>query len=110
LGVIFNPRRKTGDLDLEAIEMAVRSAVHQAGAAALTQLLQFEAPAPHQRSLPCSCGGQADYQELRSKALLTVVGKVEAARPYYLCPHCHHGQFPIDLELDDRDRAQARQP
>jgi hypothetical protein len=100
LGVIFNPRRKTGDLDLEAIEMAVRSAVHQAGAAALTQLLQFEAPAPDQRSLPCSCGGQAHYQELRSKAVLTVVGKVEAARPYYLCPHCHHGQFPIDLELD----------
>ena len=37
-------RRKTGRLDLEAIEMAVRSAMHQAGAAALTELLQFPAP------------------------------------------------------------------
>jgi hypothetical protein len=100
LHVIFNPRRKTGDLDLEAIEMAVRSAVHQAGAAALTQLLQFEAPATDQRSLPCSCGGQAHYQELRSKPVLTVVGQVEVSRPYFLCPDCHHGQFPIDVELD----------
>ena len=38
LRVIFNDRRRTGRLDLEAIEMAVRSAMHQAGAAALTEL------------------------------------------------------------------------
>jgi len=80
--------------------MAVRCAVHQAGVAALTQLLQFEAPATEQRSLACACGGQAHYQELRSKPVLTVVGKVEVSRPYFLCPNCHHGQFPIDVELD----------
>jgi hypothetical protein len=28
------------------------------------------------------------------------VGKVEVLRPYYLCPHCHAGQFPADVELD----------
>ena len=28
------------------------------------------------------------------------MGKVEASRPYYLCPHCHSGQFPADIELD----------
>ena len=21
-------------------------------------------------------------------------------RPWYLCPHCHQGQFPADAELD----------
>jgi hypothetical protein len=25
---------------------------------------------------------------------------VEVSRPYYLCPHCHEGQFPADQELD----------
>ena len=40
LSVLFSARRKTGQVDLEAIEMAVRSAMHQAGAAALTKLLQ----------------------------------------------------------------------
>jgi hypothetical protein len=28
------------------------------------------------------------------------VGKVEVSRPCYLCPHCHAGQFPADVELD----------
>ncbi|MGA2724557.1 MAG: hypothetical protein ABSG79_19385 [Bryobacteraceae bacterium] len=43
--VIFSGRRKAGRLDLEAVEMAVRSAMHRAGAAALTELLRFPAPA-----------------------------------------------------------------
>jgi hypothetical protein len=98
--VIFHDQRKTGRLDLEAIEVAMRSAVHQAGAAALTQLLQFEAPATDQRSLPCSCGGQARYLELRAKHLLSVVGEVELSRPYYLCDSCGKGQFPVDQALD----------
>ena len=100
LSVVFQSRRKTGLVDLEAIEMAVRSAMHRAGAAALTELLQFPAPAADQRMIACSCGQRAQYRELRSKTLLTAVGKVELSRPYYLCPHCHSGQFPVDSELD----------
>lgn len=96
--MIFTGRRKTGHLDLEAIEMAVRAAMHQAGAAALTELLQL--PVPDQRTIPCACGQQARYRELRSKTMLTAVGAVEVSRPYYLCPHCHAGQFPADQELD----------
>ena len=80
--------------------MAVRSAMHQAGADALTELLQFAVPAADQRAIPCSCGHPAPYRELRSKPVLTAVGKVEISRPYYLCPHCHTGQFPNDVELD----------
>jgi len=100
LRIIFNSRRRTGRLDLEAIEMAARSALHQAGAAALTELLRFAAPPADQRSLPCSCGHRAHYQEPRSKQVLTAVGEVKVSRPYYLCPHCHRGQFPADIELD----------
>jgi hypothetical protein len=100
LRVIFGARRKTGHLDLEAIEMLVRSVMHQAGAAALTRLLEFEAPEKSQRTVACACGHLAHYRELRSKPVLTVVGRVEVLRPYYLCPHCHTGQFPADVELD----------
>jgi hypothetical protein len=100
LRVIFHGRRKAGCLDLEAIEMAVRSAMHQAGAAALSELLQLPAPGADQRTIPCSCGHPAHYRELRSKPVLTAVGKVEVSRPYYLCSHCHTGQFPADIELD----------
>ncbi|HET8824308.1 MAG TPA: ISKra4 family transposase [Terriglobales bacterium] len=78
--------------------MLVRSAMHQAGASMLTELLQF--PTPDQCAIPCLCGRQALYRELRSRTVLTAVGTVEVSRPYYLCPHCHEGQFPADQELD----------
>lgn len=98
--VVFNGRRKTGRLDLEAIEMAVRSAMHHAGAAALTELLRWPAPTAGQRSIACPCGHQAHYRELRSRPILTAVGRVKVTRPYYLCSHCRAGQFPADVELD----------
>jgi hypothetical protein len=65
--------------------MVVRSATHKAGATALTKLLECPTPATDQRTVPCSCGYPAHYRELRSKPVLTVVGKVEVPRPYYLC-------------------------
>jgi hypothetical protein len=80
--------------------MVVRSTMHRVGAVVLTELLQFPVPPRDQRTVACACGQQAHYQELRSKPVLTAVGQVEVARPYYLCPHCHTGQFPADVELD----------
>ncbi len=80
--------------------MAIRSAMHRAGAAALSKLLQFDPPGPEQRQLPCPCGYSARYLELRSKSVLTAVGEAECLRPYYLCDHCHCGQVPVDVELD----------
>ena len=100
LGRVFAQRRQNGRTDLEAVETTLRSALHRAGAAALTELLQFPAPAPDQRTLPCSCGQRAHYRELRSKPVLTAVGAVEVSRTYYRCAHCQQGQFPVDVELD----------
>ena len=98
LGVIFAERHKTGRLDLEAVEMAVRAGMHRAGAACLTELLQQEPPV--ERDLSCPCGGIAQYREMRSKSLLTAVGPAQMLRPYYLCADCHQGQFPTDRCLD----------
>jgi Uncharacterised protein family (UPF0236) len=100
LRVVFEDRHKTGRLDLEATEMAMRSALHRAGAAALSQLLEFPAPAKEERTVVCSCGQHAHYREQRSKAVLTALGQVDVLRPYYLCAHCGVGQFPVDVELD----------
>lgn len=80
--------------------MAFRAALHHAGAAALSQLLRFSKPVEQQHGLACSCGRQARYRELRSRRVLTALGAVEITRPWYLCPHCHQGQFPADQELD----------
>lgn len=80
--------------------MALRAAMHRAGAAALTRLLQFPQPAANRRSVPCACGHQARYREQRARHILTVLGQVELSRAWYLCPHCHSGQFPVDRQLD----------
>jgi hypothetical protein len=100
LARVFAERRRSGRTDLEAVEMAFRSGMHHAGAAALTELLQFAPPSADRRSLPCRCGHRAHYLELRSRPILSAVGEVHVSRPYYLCTHCHHGQFPADVELD----------
>lgn len=100
LHLVFQERRKNSGLDLEAMEMAMRSALHQVGAVALGQLLQCDPPSPDQRKQACPCGQTAPYRELRPRRILTALGEVELLRPYYLCPHCHHGQFPFDVQLD----------
>jgi len=82
----------------------MRSAMHQAGAVALGELLQCDVPGPDQLDVACSCGRSARYRELRCRRILTAVGEVELVRPYYLCPHCHQGQFPFDAELDVEDK------
>lgn len=100
---IFAQRDISGQIDLEAVENALRAALHQAGASALSELLQFEAPNLNHRHLPCPCGHQARYLELRSKPVLTMLGPARITRPYYLCPQCHQGQCPADVELDVKD-------
>jgi hypothetical protein len=78
--------------------------MHRAGSAALTEMLQFAAPTTKEaRTIACPCGQHAHYRELRSRPVLTVVGQAQVSRPYYLCPDCHQGQFPADVELDIKD-------
>jgi hypothetical protein len=90
-------------MDLQAVELALRASLHQAGAVALSGLLRFDPPSANERQLPCACGHGASYVGLRAKSLLTAVGEAQCLRPYYLCEHCHHGQFPVDAELDIED-------
>ncbi len=51
LRVIFTARHKTGVIDLEAVEMALRAALQQAGAAGLSQLLRTGVPGGIARTL-----------------------------------------------------------
>jgi hypothetical protein len=53
---IFTGVRKTGHIDLESVEMLVHSAMHQAGASALAELLRFSAA--DQRAIQYPCGQQ----------------------------------------------------
>lgn len=78
--------------------MAVRGAMHRAGAAALGRLLSL--PAERTEPVACSCGETARYHDTRPKQLLTVLGPIAIERAYYRCPHCEQAQVPRDRELD----------
>jgi hypothetical protein len=95
---IFAERRKAGELDIEAVELAFRTALHSAGAAGLTELLRQ--PGPVQTSVPCPCGRQARYKDMRLKPILTVLGPAKMLRAYYWCSQCRQGQFPADIARD----------
>ena len=102
--VAFGARRKTGRLDLEALELAVRSAMHQAGAAVLTKLLQFPTPTADQHNIACACGHQARYRELRSKPVLTAVGKSEVRAPTTCAPIAIRANSPLMSNWISRTR------
>ena len=98
LQVVFAGNRKTGGVDLEAIETLVRNSMHRAGAAVLAQVLSVQAPPA--RKVACTCGHQAHYHKTRRKQLLTMLGTASLQRPDYVCAHCHPGQSPRDQERD----------
>lgn len=78
--------------------MAMRSAMHRAGAAALSRLLSLDGGHPAQ--VDCACGQTARYHDRRPKHLLTVLGPLQIERAYYHCAHCRQGHSPRDRELD----------
>src|SRR5262249_19047428 len=84
LGLVLRAGDRSGSLDLEAVEMAVRSSMHQAGAAVLDQLLEFDPPSAEQRQLPCTCGDTARYVGIRSKPVLDGGGKGRVSTPLLL--------------------------
>jgi len=98
LQVVFAEWHKTGQIDLEAVEMLLRTSLHRAGAATLQRLLCM--PVAHECAVPCPCGRKAHYHETRRKQVLTMLGPVIFDRAYFVCPDCHAGQSPRDRELD----------
>src|SRR5207249_4894150 len=93
-------RERLGHLDLEASEMAIRTAMHQMGGVLLEKLLNSDGGGYRGAHLDCSQGHAAEFVGYRDKEILTVVSSVEARRAYYHCQECQSGFAPKDKELD----------
>jgi len=97
--VLFQDRRNTGRMDLEATEMAMRATLHG-------RVPRVEPTA----AIPSSARGRAHaglplrptspLPRTAQQAVLTAVGLVEVLRPYYYAYTAGVGQFPADVELD----------
>jgi len=89
--VARHPESKMGDL-----EQGLRRLLKQAGEQALSEGLSAMDQQYPDPQIACACGNTAGYQFRRRAKTLTVFGWVEYRRAYYLCTHCHQGQYPLD--------------
>ncbi len=88
-------------VDLEATEMAIRTAMLQVGGVFLQQLLDADTNRGYRGPrIPCGHGHEAQFVNYRSKRLTTVLSPVDLSRAYYHCAPCAHGLIPRDQELD----------
>jgi len=95
-------RDKLGHLDLESLEIHIRSSMHHMGAMMLEKLLNSDSGDYRGRTLPCDKGHVFEFKEYRDKALLTVLGLVTVKRAYYYDHGCKRGWCPKDTALDIR--------
>jgi hypothetical protein len=94
--------RQGAEIDLEASEMSIRAAVHEAGAIILEKLLNSRSRdvTADERTVKCGSGHGCRFVDYRSKGVTTVVGPVKVRRAYYYCVECGEGVVPGDKQLD----------
>jgi hypothetical protein len=87
-----------GGEDLEAVELAIRTAMMRLGASLLGRLLAADTGHRGPR-IDCGAGHVAEFVGYRARTIQTVLGSVELRRAYYHCGACGRGVVPRDDEL-----------
>jgi hypothetical protein len=94
----FADRERQGGLDLEALELMTREAMHGIGARILEGVLSV---AEGESADPaCSCGGHFVTHKRESKQLRTVLGEIRLRRRIQRCSSCGSWRVPEDQALD----------
>jgi hypothetical protein len=83
---------------LEAVELAIRTAMTRLGGSLLQQLLAADAGHRGPR-IACGAGHHAEFVSYRTRTIETVLGPVAVRRAYYHCASCGGGVVPRDDEL-----------
>ncbi len=97
---VLREAQRQGSVDLEATEMATRTAMHGIGGRVLEQLLNADGGGHQGARIPCGAGHHAEFVEYRRKVILTVLAPVTVQRAYYHCAACARGVIPKDRALD----------
>ena len=91
---------KEGRIDLESLEMCIRSSMHEVGGSILETLLNADGGGYEGKSIPCGHGHTYEFLEYRNKEVMTVLGAVKITRAYYYDRQCRGGICPKDRKLD----------
>jgi hypothetical protein len=85
---------------LSAMETTIKAMCHRLGEAVLTQWLTAQASKYPEETVCCPhCGEPARYVRWREGMSITLLGRVKYRRPYYGCPSCQRGHYPLDQAL-----------
>jgi len=76
---------------LGALEIAIRSSMHEVGGKLLESIINSDGGAYRGRKLSCECGEEKDFIEYRYKRIHTVLSKINVKRSYYYCEECNEG-------------------
>jgi hypothetical protein len=96
-------RQTVEDLDLEALELAVRQQVLQLAGGAIAQRLDADTTDERGPQTRCGCGQQVRLVGCRSKQVEGVLGPLRLERAYYHCSSCGHGFCPRERHLGMED-------
>jgi hypothetical protein len=88
-------------VDLEALETAVRDAVHAAGAKVLEALLERVGVGRREEPVRCPrCAAVMVSRGVKTKSIITLLGEMRFARSAYQCPRCSQTRYPGDEDVD----------
>lgn len=82
---------------ISEVEQGMRQLLQEVGRQALGQVLEKSDPV--QPSIRCACKHKAMYRCRREGMVITVFGRVNYKRSYYLCEHCGRGEKPLDKQM-----------
>jgi hypothetical protein len=88
---------RSGD-DVEAVELAIRTAMLALGGSLLARLLASDT-GHRGPCVDCGHGHQGEFLTYRAKTIRTVLGPVTLRRAWYHCGVCRHGTAPRDEQL-----------
>ena len=80
------------------IEQGLRELSKEACGLGLQKVIESQEE-KYASNVGCACGQEAEPSGQRQAVIWSVFGKVSYVRRYYLCPHCHRGQSPLDEHL-----------
>jgi hypothetical protein len=87
------------ELDLEAVETALRRRALRLAARLLEARLNADFSDQSGATRPCACGHRARYVGRRAKRFQSVLGELNLERAYYHCGECGQGWCPLDEAL-----------
>lgn len=93
-------KERLGHIDLESLEIHIRSTMHGIGSMMLERLINSDNGDYQGRIIKCEKDQVYEFQGYRYKELLTVLGQVKVKRAYYYDETSRKGYCPKDRVLD----------